>query len=252
MLNGGTKSGGEGTPEPKPDEGGNGNGDGGGETAKPYTQEQLDRMIEGRLVRERKDATTKYNELKSKLDGMSSTEEELAELRLYREEKEGEKMSVEERLRAKHQRELNTLSEEATKWKTTATEKESTYNDFRKDVALTSAASKLNAIDSEQVVTLLKRRTQFVEEGDAVKLVFIGDDGAELTIEKGVEEYLADNPHLVRNTGPNGGGAQFPIRKGGLTPESIAGMTRAQRKEHKAEIEQVMINMPRDKASGVR
>ena len=220
--------------------------------AKPYTQAQLDKMIEGRLIRERKETSAKYADLKARLDGMSSVEEELAELKLYRDEKEGEKLSAEDRLRTKHQRDLKLMEDEANKWKTTATQKETIYKEFRKDVALTKAASKQNAIDAEQIVTLLKNNTQFVDDDGSLKLVFVRDDGSEVAVDKGVEEYLGSNPHLVRNTGPNGGGAHFPIRKGGLTPEVVSKMTRAQRKENKAEIEIMMQSMPKAKGSGVR
>jgi len=240
MLNGGMRSagmraGGEETPAPKPDE-----KPAPKEGEKSFTNEEVEAIVEKRLSRDRSDSKKQLEEMSAKLQGFSDVEGELKTLREERQKREDEKLSAEERVKAHHTRELKTIADERDTLRSKLDVTSETYKDYRKRVALTSMSAKLDAIAPEQVVMLLKNRVTIVEDGNGSDtLVFKGDDGAEITIDDGVKEFLEKNPHLVKNPGGAGGGTRPPVSKhqGTLTVEKIRMMTPAERKEAQPQID---------------
>ena len=73
------------------------------------------------------------------------------------------------------------------------------------DGALTSSASRNNAVDTAQVTALLKSNTRLAEDGTVEVLDQNGtprynDKGDLLSVDEMVTEFLTTNPHFVRAT----------------------------------------------------
>ena len=91
-----------------------------------------------------------------------------------------------------------------------------------------TAANKHNAIDSEQVATLLRHSIRLSDDGmveviDANGTVRYNDNADPLTIDEAVSEFLTASPHFVR---ASQGGAGTMGNAGGSTPKptSVADM----------------------------
>ncbi len=96
------------------------------------------------------------------------------------------------------------------------------------DGALFTAANRHNAIDSEQVATLLRNRVRLSDDGmveviDDNGTVRYNDNADPLSIDEAVSEFLTASPHFVRATA---GGAGTMGNAGGSTPKptSVADM----------------------------
>jgi hypothetical protein len=80
------------------------------------------------------------------------------------------------------------------------------------DGALTTAASRNNAVDVAQVSTLLKSKVRLAEDGtvevtDSSNAPRYNDKGDLLTVDEAVSEFLTANPHFVRASA-GGSGSQ--------------------------------------------
>lgn len=156
---------------------------------KTFTQEELDRIVADRVAREQR----KFDK---KLQGVNL--DEAKELLQKREEAE---------LEAQKQRgEFDSIL------KQTVEKKDAEIQSYKRklqetliDGALTSSASRNNAVDTAQVTALLKSNTRLAEDGTVEVLDQNGtprynDKGDLLSVDEMVTEFLTTNPHFVRAT----------------------------------------------------
>jgi hypothetical protein len=154
---------------------------------KTFTQEELDRIVADRIAREQR----KFDK---KLGGINL--DEAKELLTQKEQAE---------IEAQKQRgEFDTIL------KQTVEKKEAEINSYKSrlqetliDGALTTAASRNNAVDVSQVTTLLKSKTRLAQDGtvevlDANGTPRYNDKGELLSVDDMVTEFLTLNPHFVR------------------------------------------------------
>jgi hypothetical protein len=156
---------------------------------KTFTQDELDRIVADRVAREQR----KFDK---KLQGVNL--DEAKELIQKREEAE---------LEAQKQRgEFDSIL------KQTVEKKDAEIQSYKRklqetliDGALTSSASRNNAVDTAQVTALLKSNTRLAEDGTVEVLDQNGtprynDKGDLLSVDEMVTEFLTTNPHFVRAT----------------------------------------------------
>jgi hypothetical protein len=154
---------------------------------KTFTQEELDRIVADRIAREQR----KFDK---KIGGINL--DEAKELLTQKEQAE---------IEAQKQRgEFDSIL------KQTVEKKEAEINSYKIrlqetliDGALTSAASRNNAVDVSQVTTLLKSNTRLAQDGtvevlDANGTPRYNDKGDLLSVDDMVTEFLTVNPHFVR------------------------------------------------------
>ena len=180
--------------------------------SKTFTQEELDRIVADRVARERR-------KLDKKLDGIDI--EEARQIMLEREqaqiERQKEKGEFEQILK-------QTVEKKDQEIAAMRAALEST----KIDGALLSAASKHNAVDSEQVSQLLRNRVKLSDDGSVEVLddngaVRYNDKADPLSVDELVGDFLTANPHFVR---ASAGGAGTQGMAGGSTqrPISVADM----------------------------
>ena len=180
--------------------------------SKTFTQEELDRIVADRVARERR-------KLDKKLDGIDI--EEARQIMLEREqaqiERQKEKGEFEQVLK-------QTVEKKDLEIAAMRAALEST----KIDGALLSAASKHNAVDSEQVSQLLRNRVKLSDDGSVEVLddngaVRYNDKADPLSVDELVGDFLTANPHFVR---ASAGGAGTQGMAGGSTqkPISVADM----------------------------
>jgi len=180
--------------------------------SKTFTQDELDRIVADRVARERR-------KLDKKLDGIDI--EEARQIMLEREqaqiERQKEKGEFEQVLK-------QTVEKKDLEIAAMRAALEST----KIDGALLSAASKHNAVDSEQVSQLLRNRVKLSDDGSVEVLddngaVRYNDKADPLSVDELVGDFLTANPHFVR---ASAGGAGTQGMAGGSTqkPISVADM----------------------------
>ena len=180
--------------------------------SKTFTQEELDRIVADRIQRERR-------KLDKKLEGIDI--EEARQIMLEREqaqiERQKEKGELEQVLK-------QTVEKKDLEIAAMRMALEST----KIDGALLSAASKHNAVDSEQVSQLLRNRVKLSDDGSVEVLddngtVRYNDKADPLSVDELVGDFLTANPHFVR---ASAGGAGTQGNAGGSTqkPISVADM----------------------------
>ena len=180
--------------------------------SKTFTQEELDRIVADRIQRERR-------KLDKKLEGIDI--EEARQLMLEREqaniERQKEKGEFEQVLK-------QTVEKKDLEIAAMRAALEST----KIDGALLSAASKHNAVDSQQVSQLLRNRVKLSDDGSVEVLddngtVRYNDKADPLSVDELVGDFLTANPHFVR---ASQGGAGTQGMAGGSTqkPISVADM----------------------------
>jgi hypothetical protein len=172
---------------------------------KTFTQDQLNNIIESRVMAERK----KYEK---KLQEEEKQKEELVKQKQVEEAKtkaEIEKI-MQDRL-AEKEKELSTFKQQMQMEKI--------------DKSILSVASSSRAVNPDQVVALLKSEIQLADDGRPEVLdqngnVRYNDKGQALTIEERVKEFLDSNPHF-RQGSLSGSGSQSAIGGNSQKPRNI-------------------------------
>ncbi len=175
--------------------------------SKTFTQEELDRIVADRIQRERR-------KLDKKLEGIDI--EEARQLMLEREqaniERQKEKGEFESVLKQTVEKKDLEIAAMRMALETT-----------KIDGALLTAASRHNAVDSEQVSQLLRNRVKLSDDGSVEVLddngaVRYNDKADPLSVDELVGDFLTANPHFVRASqsgagtqGMAGGSTQKPI-----------------------------------------
>ena len=179
---------------------------------KTFSQSDVERLIEQRLMRERK----KYEK---KLDGVDLDEakkllEEKQQAEIERQKEKGEFEQVLKQLAEKKDQQIKSLNQK--------------LHETLVDGALLQAASKNNAVSPDQVVQLLKNNVKLAEDGNVEVLDSSGtlrynDDGDPMSVDSLVSDFLTANPHFVR---ASSGGTGSQGAAGGSTqkPMSVADM----------------------------
>jgi hypothetical protein len=172
---------------------------------KTFTQDQLNNIIESRIMAERK----KY------------------EKKLQEEEKQKEEL-----VKQKQVEEAKTKAEIEKIMQDRLAEKEKELSSFKQqmqmekiDKSILSVASSSRAVNPDQVVSLLKSEIQLADDGRPEVLdqngnVRYNDKGQALTIEERVKEFLDSNPHF-RQGSLSGSGSQSAIGGNSQKPRNI-------------------------------
>ena len=172
---------------------------------KTFTQEQLNNIIESRIMAERR----KY------------------EKKIQEEENQKSELSKQKQLEeAKSKQELEKIMQQR------IAEKETELNKYkaeikkeRVDKSILTVASSYKAISPDQVVALLKSEVQLSDDGRTEVLdnngnVRYNSKGQPLSIEERVKEFLDSNPHF-RQGSLSGSGSQSAIGGNSQKPVSI-------------------------------
>lgn len=181
-------------------------------TEKTFTQTQLDEIVEQRLARERKKFAKQTEGVD--LDEARRLLEEKQNAEIERQKEKGEFEKVLQQLAEKKDAEISGYK--------------SKLQEIQVDGALINAASQNNAVQPEQVVSLLKGQTRLSEDGsveilDNTGTVRYNDDGTAMTVNNLVSEFLTANPHFVKAS-PSGVGSQGAAGGSTQKPSSVADM----------------------------
>lgn len=181
-------------------------------TEKTFTQTQLDEIVEQRLARERKKFAKQTEGVD--LDEARRLLEEKQKAEIERQKEKGEFEKVLQQLAEKKDAEISSYK--------------SKLQEIQVDGALINAASQNNAVQPEQVVSLLKGQTRLSEDGsveilDNTGTVRYNDDGTAMTVNNLVSEFLTANPHFVKAS-PSGVGSQGAAGGSTQKPSSVADM----------------------------
>ena len=173
--------------------------------SKSFTQEQLDNIVQARLMAERK----KY------------------ERKMEEEEKQKTELIKQKQLEeAKSKAEIEKLMKERIAEKDTEISRYK--NEIKKekiDNSILSVASKNNAINPQQVVQLIEKEVKLNDDGrievlDNNSNIRYNAKGELLTIEDRVKEFLDTNPHF-RNATVQGSGSKASIGGNTVKPLNI-------------------------------
>ena len=179
---------------------------------KTFSQDELERIVEQRLARERR----KYEK---QLEGVDLDEarrlmEEKQQAELERQKEKGEFEKVLKQVTEKKDQTIQTLNQK--------------LYELQVDGALVNAASQSGAVNPQQVVQLLKGQTRLNEEGqveilDSDGTVRYNDTGSPLSVNEYVSDFLTANPHFVKAS-PSGAGSKGAAGGSTPKPESVADM----------------------------
>ena len=184
---------------------------------KSFTQEQLDNIVQARLMAERK----KY------------------ERKMEEEEKQKTELLKQKQLEeAKSKSEIEKLMKER------IAEKDNEINRYKNEIkkekidnSILSVASKNNAINPQQVVQLIEREVKLNDDGrievlDNNSNVRYNPKGELFTIEDRVKEFLDTNPHF-RNATVQGSGSKASIGGNTVKPFKIQDLDMSKAEDRK-------------------
>jgi hypothetical protein len=179
---------------------------------KTFTQSQVDKMIADRLARQSRKFENQIGDID--LDQARQVLKERDDANLQAQKERGEFESILKDTVSKKDQEINAYK---TKLHQTLV-----------DGALLSAASSNNAVNPDQVSTLLKNQVRLSDDGtvevlDSNSVARYNDKGDLLSVNEAVSEFLTANPHFVRATQ---GGSGSMGNAGGSTqkPPTVAEM----------------------------
>lgn len=166
------------------------------EESKSFTQEQLDKIVEDRLAKQRRALENKYKGVD--VDHYRQLTEEQEQKKLEAQKARGEFESVLKETVAKKDSAIEQLRSELTSVKV--------------DGALLSAANRSGAINAEQVVALLKNQIRLGDDGNVEITDNNGqpkytDSGDPYSVDALVNDFIEANPHFKAAT-PGGAGSQ--------------------------------------------
>jgi hypothetical protein len=173
--------------------------------SKSFTQEQLDNIVQARLMAERK----KYERKMEEEDKQKTEILKQKQLEEAKSKSEIEKL-MKERIAEK--------DSEITRYKTEIKKE-------KIDNSILSVASKNNAINPQQVVQLIEKEVKLNDDGrievlDNNSNIRYNAKGELLTIEDRVKEFLDTNPHF-RNATVQGSGSKASIGGNTVKPLNI-------------------------------
>lgn len=179
---------------------------------KTFSQEELERIVEQRLMRERK-------KFQKQTEGIDLEEakrllEEKEQAEIQRQKERGE---FEEVLK----KTVSKKDEQITQYKTKLQE-------IQVDGSLLQSASQLNAVNPDQVVQLVKNQVRLSEDGqvevvDNKGTIRYSDAGEPMKVQDLMSEFLTANPHFVKAS-PGGVGSQGAAGGSTQKPTSVADM----------------------------
>ena len=179
---------------------------------KTYTAAQVENIVLGRLAQQNRKFEAKIGDID--LDQAKQVLKERDEANLQAQKERGEFESILKETVSKKDQEINAYK---TKLHQTLV-----------DGALLSAASSNNAVNPDQVSTLLKNQVRLSDDGtvevlDNNSVARYNDKGDLLSVNEAVSEFLTANPHFVRATQ---GGSGSMGNAGGSTqkPPTVAEM----------------------------
>jgi len=163
---------------------------------KMFTQAELDKVVAGRLERETRKFEKKLGDIN--LDEARQVLKERDDASLQAQKERGEFESILKDTVSKKDQEINAYK--------------SKLHQTLVDGALLSAASINNAINPDQVSTLLKHHVRLAEDGtveitDSNNAPRYNDKGDLLSVNEAVSEFLTANPHFMRASA-GGSGSQ--------------------------------------------
>lgn len=172
------------------------------EVSKSFTQEQLDKIVEDRLLKQRRALERKFDGVD--VDHYRELTQEQEKKKLEAQKARGEFETVLKETSVKHQQTVEQLRSELTSVKV--------------DGALLGAANKSGAINAVQVVSLLKGQIRLGDDGnveitDANGQPKYTDSGDPYSVDLLVNDFIDANPHFKAAT-PGGVGSQS-----NLTPQ---------------------------------
>lgn len=159
-----------------------------------FTQEQLERVVEERLARQRRTLLKKYEGVDVEKYNTLVEEQETRE-------KEA----------ALKRQEFDTVLKKTVEGKeSTISKLQAELHGIKVEGALLNAASAKRAIKPNQVVNLLKSNIRLAEDGqvevtDDSGVVRYTDDGSLMTVDGLVEEFLTTNSHFVTGNSAGSG-----------------------------------------------
>jgi len=173
--------------------------------SKSFTQEQLDNIVQARLMAERK----KYERK------MEEEDKQKTELLKQKQLEEAKSKSEIEKLMKER---IDEKDSEITRYKTEIKKE-------KIDNSILSVASKNNAINPQQVVQLIEKEVKLNDDGrievlDNNSNIRYNAKGELLTIEDRVKEFLDTNPHF-RNATVQGSGSKASIGGNTVKPLNI-------------------------------
>ena len=161
--------------------------------SKTYTQEEFDRHMAGM-----KSAIAKKYEKQLNVYSELGDVEQLRQLKT-----EAEKRQQEQQLKRGEFEKI--LQERAASWQSEIQKRDSVIKEYKVNTPLLSAAANMRAVAPEQVKALLGNNVRLNADGevevvDSKGTVRYSDQGAPLSVEDLVKEFLLNNPHFVQPT----------------------------------------------------
>lgn len=180
---------------------------GGGEPSNVVPQDQVDRIVQQRLARERKKYESKLEEL-----GFDSFDD-IAELKRKQKEREKQKLEENEQYKELLEKTRQEKDEQIQQLRQELEKTRSTYHQTTVERTLVEAAAEADAVAPAQVSALLRDRVKLDDDGNPY---VVGDGGERLTDGQGnelsvqgyVKQFLEDNPHFQRAAGGRGAGGR--------------------------------------------
>ena len=182
------------------------------QTEKQFTQSELERIVEQRLARQRK-------QYEKKLEGVDLEEarkllEEKERLEIEREKERGNFEEVLKKTVSKKDEQINMMQQR--------------LSEIQIDGSLLGAASSMNAVNPNQVVQLVKGSTRLAEDGsveivDDKGTIRYTDSGEPMKVTDLMAEFLTANPHFVKAS-TSGVGSQGAAGGSTQKPSSVADM----------------------------
>jgi hypothetical protein len=178
---------------------------------KTFTQDDLDRIVADRIAREQRKFEKKLSGID--LDDARDLMDKREAAELERQKERGEFDNILKKTVEKKDQEISAYK--------------SKLHQTLVDGALVNAASQNNAINPDQVSTLLKGYTRLSDDGQVEVLDGGGaprynDKGDLLSVNEMVTEFLTGNPHFVR---ASQGGAGSQGKTGGIN--DVSGKTKS-------------------------
>ena len=156
------------------------------QTAKTYTQDEVDNMMARMKGSLEKKLLKPYAELGDP-EQLRSIKTDWEQRQQEQQVKRGEFEKI--------------LQEKAEKWNSEIQKRDSVIKEYKVNTPLISAAAKHGAVNAEQVKALLAQNVRLNEEGEVEVVAGDGtvrykDNGASMGVEDLVQEFLLSNPHF--------------------------------------------------------